>query len=454
MCILWIIVRMLKNWFLQVVSSIIPMRRLFLIINLGFYQEIVCSGMCILWIIVRMLKNWFLQVGGSIIPMRRRLSVPECVPGTLLWPLFGYVVDCTHLQPSTMQSIFRVSVMKNVPPSLGFSSSFSRLHSLGALPMSINAGETLDSDECGESKLGADSSKKHTLNGVVQLDSYSNSGEIYINDHCKESQRRRKIGLANKGRVPWNKGRKHSAETREKIRQRTIQALRDPKVRQKMSECPRTHSEQSKAKIRSSLRRVWGKRLKWKRSREKFYLSWAESIAKAAKKGGSDQEELDWDSYDKIKEEIALQQLQWAENKKKAKELAKMRAERAARARAEKMAMLAEKRRERERQAEARGEIKRETTRKSKEDKEELAVAKGLKLKERLTKMVKEVNQLYNTPISGISLNQSKFRSTVKIFQGAVQNKLFIIALPHVTNRLEDEGVEISKNLVVLDHST
>lgn len=77
--------------------------------------------------------------------------------------------------------------------------------------MSINAGETLDSDECGESKLGADSSKKHTLNGVVQLDSYSNSGEIYINDHCKESQRRRKIGLANKGRVPWNKGRKHSA---------------------------------------------------------------------------------------------------------------------------------------------------------------------------------------------------------------------------------------------------
>lgn len=68
--------------------------------------------------------------------------------------------------------------------------------------------------------------------------------------------------------------------------------------------------------------------------------------------------------------------------------------------------------------------------------------------------MVKEVNQLYNTPISGISLNQSKFRSTVKIFQGAVHNKLFIIALPRVTNRLEDEGVEISKNLVVLDHST
>ena len=127
--------------------------------------------------------------------------------------------------------------------------------------------------------------------------------------------------------------------------------------------------------------------MKWKRSREEFYLSWAESIAKAAKKGGSDQQELDWDSYDKMKEEIALQQLQWAENKRRAKELAKMRAKRAARARSEKRAMLAEKRRERERHAEARGEIKRKTTMKSKEDKEELAIAKGLKLKERLTKV-------------------------------------------------------------------
>lgn len=146
-------------------------------------------------------------------------------------------------------------------------------------------------------------------------------------------------------------------------------------------------SEQIKAKIRSSLCQVWAERLRWKRSREKFYLSWEESIAKAAKKGGSNQQELDWDSYDKIKEEIALQQLQWAENKRRAKELAKMRAERAARARAEKIAMLAEKRRERERRSEARGEIKRKTTRKSEEAKEELAIAKGLKLKERLTKV-------------------------------------------------------------------
>lgn len=127
--------------------------------------------------------------------------------------------------------------------------------------------------------------------------------------------------------------------------------------------------------------------MKWKQSREQFYRSWAESIAEAAKEGGSDQEELDWDSYDKIKKEMALHQLQWVENKKRERELAKMRTERAARARAKKMAMLAEKRREREQQAQARGEIKRNPIRKSKEDREELAVAKSLKLKERLSKV-------------------------------------------------------------------
>lgn len=45
-----------------------------------------------------------------------------------------------------------------------------------------------------------------------------------------EMERRQKIGLANKGRVPWNKGKKHTAGTRELISQRTKEALKDPKV--------------------------------------------------------------------------------------------------------------------------------------------------------------------------------------------------------------------------------
>ncbi|XP_038996736.1 uncharacterized protein LOC120121452 [Hibiscus syriacus] len=110
-----------------------------------------------------------------------------------------------------------------------------------------------------------------------------------------------------------------------------------------MSEHPRTHSEESKARIGSSVRHAWGKRLKWKRLGEIFFLSWMESIAEAARKGGSDQAELEWDSYDKIKQEIALEQLQWATEKAKGKEIAKVRAEKA---RAERMARRKEQKRE------------------------------------------------------------------------------------------------------------
>uniref|UniRef100_J3MA83 Nuclease associated modular domain-containing protein n=1 Tax=Oryza brachyantha TaxID=4533 RepID=J3MA83_ORYBR len=46
----------------------------------------------------------------------------------------------------------------------------------------------------------------------------------------KEIERRRKIGAANKGKVPWTNGRKLSKEHKALIKQRTTEALRDPKV--------------------------------------------------------------------------------------------------------------------------------------------------------------------------------------------------------------------------------
>lgn len=44
----------------------------------------------------------------------------------------------------------------------------------------------------------------------IPFDSYSNSAENFDGVRPEEKERRIKIGLANKGRVPWNKGRKHS----------------------------------------------------------------------------------------------------------------------------------------------------------------------------------------------------------------------------------------------------
>lgn len=150
-------------------------------------------------------------------------------------------------------------------------------------------------------------------------------------------------------------------------------------------------SNQTKIRIRTSLRKLWGERLKWKRSREKFFQSWAESIANAAKAGGGDQEELEWDSYDTIKREIALEQLQSAAEKAKAKEMARIRAERAAQRKTEKMQRLAQRRKEREEKQKVEGKIKR-PRRLSKQEKEELAVAEELKLKAKLVKVKTQQN--------------------------------------------------------------
>ncbi|XP_024980684.1 stress response protein NST1 [Cynara cardunculus var. scolymus] len=221
---------------------------------------------------------------------------------------------------------------------------------------------------------GEPSAKESNLNNfVAETTSDMNKNEIL---------RRKKIGLANKGRIPWNKGKKHTAETRELISQRTKEALKDPKVRKKMSECPRTLSDQTKAKIRTTITRQWRERLKWKKSREKFISQWAESIANAAKKGGIGQQELDWDSYEKIEREIALQHLQRSADVAKAKEMAQIRAERRAKAKAEKAKLTLQKR-----MAKVKGLAKKKPSKKSKEEKEELAAAEDLKLKERLTKI-------------------------------------------------------------------
>lgn len=72
----------------------------------------------------------------------------------------------------------------------------------------------------------------HDLDRNLQTEDCSDSSLDRITDsvHIKELERRRKIGLANRGKTPWNKGIKHSEETRMRIKKQTIKALSDPKV--------------------------------------------------------------------------------------------------------------------------------------------------------------------------------------------------------------------------------
>eukprot|EP00887_Chlorella_sp_A99_P001956 scaffold18.g1956.t1 len=72
-----------------------------------------------------------------------------------------------------------------------------------------------------------------------------------------EVMRRLKISAANKGKVPWNKGRQHSPEIVAKIRQRTKEAMQRPDVKAKLllaNQHRPGHSPEAKQKIRDKLR--------------------------------------------------------------------------------------------------------------------------------------------------------------------------------------------------------
>ncbi|XP_044984871.1 uncharacterized protein LOC123452294 [Hordeum vulgare subsp. vulgare] len=120
----------------------------------------------------------------------------------------------------------------------------------------------------------------------------------------KEIERRCKISAANKGKAPWTKGRKLTQEHRQRIKQSTIEALRDPKVKKKMLGHHRLHRQSSKDKISAALRKVWERRMISVRSRQMILRIWSDTIAEAAKEGGHGQDKLDWDSYDKIQSEM------------------------------------------------------------------------------------------------------------------------------------------------------
>jgi hypothetical protein len=120
-------------------------------------------------------------------------------------PFFGYVVEYTQCHSSTVQLNHSVAVLKNMSSSFSFVSSFPRVHPFAALQISLDVGDAFDSSECLQPKV----SENQILNVEDHVVGNSHSAET-IEDH-KERERRRKIGLANKGRVPWNKGKKHSA---------------------------------------------------------------------------------------------------------------------------------------------------------------------------------------------------------------------------------------------------
>jgi hypothetical protein len=73
--------------------------------------------------------------------------------------------------------------------------------------------------------------------------------------------------------------------------------------------CSHVHSFESKEKIRCKLKNVWNRK-RMNMFIEKMCIGeWREAIAEAARVGGLDDDELEWDTYKNLKHQIRLQQL-------------------------------------------------------------------------------------------------------------------------------------------------
>ncbi|XP_022955868.1 uncharacterized protein LOC111457724 isoform X1 [Cucurbita moschata] len=146
----------------------------------------------------------------------------------------------------------------------------------------------------------------------------ASSGEDSEELDERERVRRERISQANKGQTPWNKGRKHSAETLRRIKERTWLAMQDPKVKNKLAKAGgHAQSEETRMKIGVGVRMGWQRRREKLVLQEKCYIEWKHLIAEASRRGYKGEEELQWDSYQILNERFKKEWLESVEQRKR-----------------------------------------------------------------------------------------------------------------------------------------
>lgn len=131
-----------------------------------------------------------------------------------------------------------------------------------------------------------------------------------------EKLRRLRISKANKGNTPWNKGRKHSPETLQKIKERTRLAMQNPKVKMKLTNLGHAQTTETKMKISVGVRKLWEMRRGRKMVQESCCFEWQNLIAEASRQGFVGQEELQWNSYETLDQQLKQEWLASVEERK------------------------------------------------------------------------------------------------------------------------------------------
>ncbi|XP_074557538.1 uncharacterized protein LOC141813468 [Curcuma longa] len=150
----------------------------------------------------------------------------------------------------------------------------------------------------------------------VQVESTNDEDEI----DDRERLRRTRISKANKGNVPWNKGKKHSAETLRRIREGTKLAMQNPKVKMKLTTLGHAQSEETRAKIGVGVREGWRRRRQRLSVQDGCLFEWKNIIAESARKGCAGEYELQWDSFNTLERQLKQE---WVESIVKRKQMPK-----------------------------------------------------------------------------------------------------------------------------------
>lgn len=132
----------------------------------------------------------------------------------------------------------------------------------------------------------------------------------------REKLRRSRISKANKGNTPWNKGRKHSPETLHKIKERTRIAMQNPKIKMKLTNLGHAQTKETRLKIGLGVRKLWEKRRGWKMAQATCCFEWQNLIAEASRQGFIGQEELQWNSYETLDDQLKRDWFQTLEQRK------------------------------------------------------------------------------------------------------------------------------------------
>ncbi|KAF5776803.1 putative nuclease associated modular domain 3 [Helianthus annuus] len=132
----------------------------------------------------------------------------------------------------------------------------------------------------------------------------------------KELLRRNRISKANKGKEAWNKGVKHSPETVAKIRERTRLAMQSPQVKMKMLKGIHNQTQETRLKIAAAVKSTWDRRRFNQRMIARCYHEWLNLLAEASRKGLGGEEELQWDSYEIINEQLGKEFREGMESRK------------------------------------------------------------------------------------------------------------------------------------------